>query len=563
MPLQIRRGTRSQRLSITPLVGELVYDTTDNLVYVGNGTTAGGIAIDQDSSPDFPLGDLSDINLEDVAEGDILRYDGDNWINAALSLNSLDSVIVTTPANNDILKFNGTNFVNSELSFFSLPGVELNNPEINQVLKYNGTAWSNENEDSSLVVLTVEDLADVVITDPLVVDQILKYNGTNWVNSLFAEAVADSFDNGIVSYLFDQNTDTVTTSLDLELYNDSANFSTVALTSLNISTTQASYIDVFRSRGTVGTPTSVAVGDLLGGARFTGYNGFTNLLGSEIRSIVDSPGSLGTGMPTSLEFAVNNTNNVVNTLFRISGEEERIQCINSTLYVNYNGYIGDQSVAQLAILQHHDNADANNFSFIRGRGTNIAPTPIQPGDDVIDIVFLGYNGSVYANCASISALCVGTPTFSGVPTQLIFRTNSGTASGNRLIIEPTGEVVVSVALLNNGTGGIGYSAGAGGTQTQTTNKSTTVVLNKITGEITLHDEALAGGSAVTFTLTNSTVAANDHIIVTHISAGSLGAYNLTAIASAGAATVTLRNLTTGPLIEAIVIKYSVIKSTVS
>ena len=191
MPLQIRRGTTSQRLSITPLVSELVYDTTTKLVYVGDGVTAGGIAIDQDSSPDFPLGDLSDIALEDVAEGDILRYDGTNWVNEELSLNSLDAVTITTPANNDIIKFNGTSWVNSGLSFSTLPGVNLNSPEVNQVLKFNGTSWSNENEDSSLLVTALDDLTDVVINE-LVTDQVLRYNGTNWVND--NESVSDLSD---------------------------------------------------------------------------------------------------------------------------------------------------------------------------------------------------------------------------------------------------------------------------------------------------------------------------------------------------------------------------------
>jgi hypothetical protein len=181
MPLQLRRGTTSQRLSITPLVSELVYDTTTKLVYVGDGVTAGGIAIDQDSSPDFPLGDLSDIALEELAEGDILRYDGENWVNSELSLDSLDAVTITEPANNDIIKFNGTNWVNSGLSFSTLPGINLNSPEVNQVLKFNGTSWSNENEDSSLFVPALDDLSNVVLTD-VVLDQVLRYDGTNWVN---------------------------------------------------------------------------------------------------------------------------------------------------------------------------------------------------------------------------------------------------------------------------------------------------------------------------------------------------------------------------------------------
>ena len=42
MPLQIRRGTTAQRLAITPLAGELIYDTTTGQLFVGNGTTLGG-----------------------------------------------------------------------------------------------------------------------------------------------------------------------------------------------------------------------------------------------------------------------------------------------------------------------------------------------------------------------------------------------------------------------------------------------------------------------------------------------------------------------------------------
>jgi len=45
MPLQIRRGPTADRLAITPLQGELVYDTTTGAVYIGNGTTAGGVPV--------------------------------------------------------------------------------------------------------------------------------------------------------------------------------------------------------------------------------------------------------------------------------------------------------------------------------------------------------------------------------------------------------------------------------------------------------------------------------------------------------------------------------------
>jgi hypothetical protein len=605
MPLQIRRGTTAQRLSITPLVSELVYDITTKLVYVGDGVTAGGIAIDQDSSPDFPLGDLSDIDLDNLAEGDILRYDGNDWVNDELSLNSLDAVTITAPANNDIIKFNGTNWVNSGLSFSTLPGVNLNSPEVNQVLKFNGTSWSNQNEDSSLVVSALDDLTNVEITD-VVVDQVLRYDGTNWINDnesvpdlsdlntvVITDLIANQFlkydgANWVNSNTFDGDvtgsvfSDTSTLLVDgvsgqivgdinarlggnLNLNSFSINGTgEISITGgLNMSFFETTNINLTRFRGTAETPLSVLNTSGLGGLRFSGFNGIADVVGAEIRAVVSSAGSLGSGMPTSLDFVLNNTDNEFTSIFTMNGEDARVQCNESSFFIIYNSHLPDSAAPQLAIVQHHEVADGNNFSFLRGRGTNLAPAAIQSGDDFVDMTFLGHNGTTYVNGASISVICTGTPTFTGVPSQMVFRTNTGTASATRLTIQSTGEVIASVALLNNGTGGIGYSAGAGGTETQTTNKSTAVVLNKITGEITLHNEVLAAGSAVTFTLTNSTIAANDHVIVTHISAGSLGAYNLTAIASAGSAAVTLRNLTSSGLGEAIVIKYSVIKSTVS
>lgn len=45
MPLRIRRGTDAERLTITPLEGELIYTTDTKLVYVGDGTTVGGLDI--------------------------------------------------------------------------------------------------------------------------------------------------------------------------------------------------------------------------------------------------------------------------------------------------------------------------------------------------------------------------------------------------------------------------------------------------------------------------------------------------------------------------------------
>lgn len=106
---------------------------------------------------------------------------------------------------------------------------------------------------------------------------------------------------------------------------------------------------------------------------------------------------------------------------------------------------------------------------------------------------------------------------------------------------------------------IGYSAAAQGTVTQATSKSTGVTLNKSAGRITMNAAALAGNTAVTFTLTNSAISGNDAIIV-NVSGGGTAAAYTTYISSmtTGSADVTLRNLTAGSLSEAVIINYAII-----
>jgi hypothetical protein len=106
----------------------------------------------------------------------------------------------------------------------------------------------------------------------------------------------------------------------------------------------------------------------------------------------------------------------------------------------------------------------------------------------------------------------------------------------------------------------GYITGEGGTVTQATSKSTGVTLNKRCGQITLNGAALAAATTVSFTLTNSTIASTDLLVLNHVSAGTAGAYLLNAQAGAGSASINVRNITAGSLSEAIIIGFAVIKA---
>lgn len=113
--------------------------------------------------------------------------------------------------------------------------------------------------------------------------------------------------------------------------------------------------------------------------------------------------------------------------------------------------------------------------------------------------------------------------------------------------------------------GIGYATGAGGTVTQTTNRSTGVTLSKVTGQITTDTTSLAAGAAATFTVTNTAVAATDVVVACIASGETTNQTNVrvTGVA-AGSFDITVENnhastAETG----AIVINFAVIKGVTS
>src|SRR5690606_2499703 len=109
---------------------------------------------------------------------------------------------------------------------------------------------------------------------------------------------------------------------------------------------------------------------------------------------------------------------------------------------------------------------------------------------------------------------------------------------------------------------LGYSSGkgAGGTVTQQTSKSTAVTLNNSCGTITMHDQALAGGTLVGFTMVNSNIEVNDVVVACIKDSTTHGAYVVNVVrVPAGGARFNVTNITGGSLSEAVQINFAVIK----
>lgn len=108
-----------------------------------------------------------------------------------------------------------------------------------------------------------------------------------------------------------------------------------------------------------------------------------------------------------------------------------------------------------------------------------------------------------------------------------------------------------------GLGGLGYSTGSGGSATQGTSRTTAVVLSKTNGAITLFTAA-GSTTPTTFTVTNTTVAATDTVIVNVKSSTNVYLTFVTAVAS-GSFNITFYT-TGGVTSDAPVFNFSVIKA---
>lgn len=166
--------------------------------------------------------------------------------------------------------------------------------------------------------------------------------------------------------------------------------------------------------------------------------------------------------------------------------------------------------------------------------------------------------SVYNSLAFISGIKENTTdgNYSGA---LVFGSRiNGSGGGNfeRMRIDSSGNVLVT------NVAGLGYGTGSGGTVTQGSGsgKATAVTLSKPTGQITMNNAALAAAAEVSFTVTNTVVAATDTVIVNHSSAGTAGSYGVFGNnIAAGSFAITVTNLSAGSLSEAIVVSFAVIK----
>lgn len=211
------------------------------------------------------------------------------------------------------------------------------------------------------------------------------------------------------------------------------------------------------------------------------------------------------------------------------------------------------------VLLKPDITGAVGFTF---SGTNIvfASAPvggysffgvILAGADYLNVGANFPNGTVTA-----PSITFGSSTSTGF--YLASGNTVGVTTGGvqRLTFDSSGNVLVTNA------GSLGYGVGSGAGVTQGTSKSTSVALNKPSGQITMNAAALASNDSVNFTLNNTFISATDTLSVNQsTSGGTANAYIIRCLTcGAGTATLRVSNITAGPLSEAVVLNFAVLKA---
>jgi hypothetical protein len=192
--------------------------------------------------------------------------------------------------------------------------------------------------------------------------------------------------------------------------------------------------------------------------------------------------------------------------------------------------------AGFTFSQHHETADAVNFTFYRTRGTGLIPTAVVGSDRLGDILFLGHDGTNAVAGAQISAVAEGSPVTGNVPTRFAFITNNGTTTATRVEITAggalrsnniqnysstdlnltgTGTVSATNSIISSGAATL--AAGTVLTVTGTVTGGSLIVGSILSGGTTLVGTRITAVNSATFVSTISTTA----LTISSVSAGTI------------------------------------------
>jgi hypothetical protein len=120
------------------------------------------------------IADIGSIVSTNPVSTQVLKHDGSNYVNALIVPNDIDGISVNAPVAKHALVHNGVNaFVNRALSMDDI--ITVTTPNNNHVVRYNGSAFVNS-------FLSIGGISGITITSA-VDGQVLTYQSGQWINA--------------------------------------------------------------------------------------------------------------------------------------------------------------------------------------------------------------------------------------------------------------------------------------------------------------------------------------------------------------------------------------------
>lgn len=136
------------------------------------------------------LDDLTDVTITAVSNGQVLKYNGSAWVNAAdntgttiSSIDDITDVTITSASTGQFLKWNGTAWVNDTIDL----GTDTSGSFIASLVAGTGVTLTNNSGEAATPTITLDatldNLSNVTVPSPTTND-VLQWNGTAWVNAV-------------------------------------------------------------------------------------------------------------------------------------------------------------------------------------------------------------------------------------------------------------------------------------------------------------------------------------------------------------------------------------------
>lgn len=91
------------------------------------------------------LDSLTDVVITAAATGELLRYNGTNWVDDRAALDDLSDVVITAAASGEVIRHNGTNWVDGRVALDDLSDAVITSVQQNNGFYYDGSNWVNDN----------------------------------------------------------------------------------------------------------------------------------------------------------------------------------------------------------------------------------------------------------------------------------------------------------------------------------------------------------------------------------------------------------------------------------